>query len=168
MSTRAEPVTDIGELVSKISGEVPDFIVSGGWGGQFDTDSAEWYAFTCHSTGTLFGSMKKLSRRRAEIIAQAKVSKGREQDQKQFVNYIQHEVQEYVSREGVSVGAQTEERNRLFFRYAAFLNYVQVMGGWTPPVLPGDDAEEEKEESGFLMMATRRASGFASGLGLGL
>ncbi|KAL4937328.1 hypothetical protein BDV06DRAFT_227051 [Aspergillus oleicola] len=107
-------------------------MVSSGLSGQFDTESAAAYAIACHDLGYVKRKLCEWPRLRAQTIALTKVPEGRVDDQKKFMRYLDVAVAGFVAMDADKRNDSFEEKDRIFSRYAAFLNYIHVIGGWSP------------------------------------
>ncbi|KAL4948699.1 hypothetical protein BDW69DRAFT_175960 [Aspergillus filifer] len=110
--------------------QVPDHMVAGGRGGQFDSTSAAEYATKCHSLGFVPRKFREWPRLRAQTFALTKAPAGREGEQREFVREIESAVSEFVKIDAAERSEREDEREAVFSRYAALLNYVQIVGGW--------------------------------------
>ncbi|KAL4792398.1 hypothetical protein BDV19DRAFT_392236 [Aspergillus venezuelensis] len=112
--------------------QVPDYMVAGGRGGQFNTESAYKYAAKCHNLGFVPRKFREWSRLRAQTFALTKAPAGREDEQREFVRGIENAVFEFVNLDDAerTSSERADEREAIFSRYAALLNYVQIVGGW--------------------------------------
>ncbi|KAL6228958.1 hypothetical protein BDW75DRAFT_246159 [Aspergillus navahoensis] len=96
---------------SSAGGEIPDFVIKGGKGGRF-------------------ASLRKEGPRLlAQVKATRSVPKGERVRYNKFLVTTLRTVEGFVECwRGVAV-ADSEKRNEVFSRYAAFLNFVEVQGG---------------------------------------
>ncbi|KAL4967569.1 uncharacterized protein BDV14DRAFT_197933 [Aspergillus stella-maris] len=112
--------------------QVPDYMVTGGRGGQFDIGLAHEYATKCHNLGFVPRKFREWPRLRAQTFALTKAPAGREDEQREFVRDVEDAVSGFVKMDGAERTSveRAQEREAIFSRYAALLNFVQIVGGW--------------------------------------
>ncbi|KAL4764559.1 uncharacterized protein BDW70DRAFT_170737 [Aspergillus foveolatus] len=109
--------------------EIPQFVIEGGRGGRFDAALAEQYALRCSTLSKTAFLRKEGPRLLAQFKATRSVPDGERVRYNKFLVTTLRTVEELIDRSRRQKFADSEERNKVFSRYAAFLNFVEVQGG---------------------------------------
>ncbi|KAL4900213.1 hypothetical protein BDW74DRAFT_182969 [Aspergillus multicolor] len=127
---------------------IPDFVLKGGKGGRFDPILAHRYALTSATMSTAKLLLHETPRLLAQFRATRAVPRGQRVAYNKFLVTTLRSVEGFVERElqarqrnsnrnsrnvggssGTGFTVSTAERDDVFTRYAAFLNFVEVQGG---------------------------------------
>ncbi|KAL4817070.1 hypothetical protein BDW67DRAFT_184145 [Aspergillus spinulosporus] len=108
---------------------IPDFVIEGGHGGRFDATLAEQYALRCSTLSKITSLRKEGPRLLAQFKATRGVPEGERVRYNKFLVTTLRTVERSIERSRRRIVVDSEERNEVFSRYAAFLNFVEVQGG---------------------------------------